>query len=253
MTRLVRAEFRELLTTRLWLWLLLGSVGLAGLFVSLALGVAGNPDNPSPPLGTPEGLRTLFSNVTGASALVAVLGVIGITTEYRHLTITPTFLATPRRERVVVAKLVTYAVAGLGFGIACAVGVLLIALPWLAVKEVSLSGAGGTVTGTLVAGVAVLAIYGLLGVGLGALVRNQVAAVVGLLVFLVVVEPILTSVHALNPVGRFLPGAAAQAVTQVRQAGLDFLSPWQGAVVLTLYGLGFAVLGIVFTVRRDVT
>lgn len=251
MTRLVRAELRKLLTTRLWLWLLLGSMGLVALFTSLALVFAGDPDNPSPPLETADGLRTLFSTVTGASALVAVLGVIGITSEYRHLTITPTFLATPRRERVVAAKLVTYTAAGLGYGLACALTVLAIALPWLAIKDVAAS--GGVFVPTLAAGVAVLGIYGLLGVGLGALLRNQVAAVVGLLVFLFVVEPILTAIPALNSVGKFLPGAAASSVTQVRQAGLDFLAPWQGAVVLIAYGLAFAVLGVVFTVRRDVT
>jgi len=252
-TRLVQAEFRKLFTTKLWLWLLLGAVGLVALFAGLALGFAGEPDNPSPPLDTPDGLRTVLSTVTGGTALVAVLGVIGMTSEYRHLTITPTFLATPRRERVVAAKLVTYAAAGLVYGIACALTVLVVAVPWLAAKDVSLSGAGGTVIGTLAAGVAVLAIYGLLGVGFGALVRNQVAAVVGLLVFLFVVQPILTAIPALNPVGRFLPGSAASAVLQVHQAGVDFLGPWQGAIVLTLYGLVLAVLGVAFTVRRDVT
>lgn len=253
MTRLVRAEFRKLFTTRLWLWLLLGAAGLAALFAGIAIGFSGAPSNPTPPLDTTDGLRTLFATVTAAGSLVAVLGVIGMTSEYRHLTITPTFLATPRRGRVVAAKLITYAVVGIGYGVVCAVAVLVIALPWLAAKDISLAGAGGSVAGTLAAGVAVLAIYGLLGVGLGALVRNQIAAVVGLLVFLFVVEPILTTIPALNAVGRFLPGAAAQAVTQVRQSGLDFLAPWQGAVVLTAYGLVLAVLGAMFTVRRDIT
>ncbi|MCW2632786.1 MAG: conserved rane protein of unknown function [Pseudonocardia sp.] len=253
MTRLVRAEFRKLLTTRLWLWLLLGSIGLVALFTSLTLGFSGRPGNPAPPLDTAEGLRSLLSSVTGATALVAVLGVIAMTSEYRYLTITATFLATPRRERVVGAKLVTYAAVGLVFGVACALAVLVIALPWLAAKDVAVSGAGGTMIGTLAAGVAVLGIYGALGVGVGALVRNQVAAVVGLLVFLFVVQPLFVSIPALNPVGRLLPGSAAAAVMQVSQSGFEVLAPWQGAVVLLLYGLVLAGLGVVFTVRRDVT
>lgn len=253
MIRLVEGEFRKLLTTRLWLWLLLGAVGVVALFTSIALGFSGQPGSATAALDTPDGLRSVLSSVTAGAAVVAVLGVIGMTSEYRHLTITATFLATPRRELVVGAKLVTYTAVGLVFGVGCALAVLLIALPWLMAKGVSLSGGGDIVVGTLTAGVVVLGIYGLLGVGVGALVRNQVVAVVGLLVFLFLVQPLFTSVPALYPIGRLLPGSAATAVLEVRQPGVEFLGPWQGAIVLVLYGVASAVLGVVFTVRRDVT
>src|SRR6185369_4948230 len=97
MPRLIRAEFRKLFTTRLWLWLLLGSIGLTVLYASLAIAFGDNPGNPTPPLSSPPGQRTVFSVGQGAGTLVAVLAAIGLIGEFRHRTVTPTFLATPRR------------------------------------------------------------------------------------------------------------------------------------------------------------
>ncbi|MGH3852027.1 MAG: hypothetical protein ACRDR6_00710 [Pseudonocardiaceae bacterium] len=59
-----------------------------------------------------------------------------MTAEFRHLTATPTFPGHPRRGRVVAAKLITYTVVGLGFGLACLVLAIAIALPWLSAKGI---------------------------------------------------------------------------------------------------------------------
>lgn len=251
MTRLILAEFRKLFTTRLWLWLLLGSAGITALYVSLSIGFADNPNNPTPPLTTTSGQNTVFSLGSAAGALVAVLGAIGITGEYRHRTATATFLATPRRGRVVLAKLVTYATVGVGYALVCIVVTAAIALPWLAAEgiEVTADGKPATLAGV----VGAVAIYALVGVGLGALVRDQVATVAGLLIYVFVVEPILTRIPAFASWSRYLPDAAANALTHVSQADQEFLEPWVGAVVLAGYGLAFAVAGSYLAVRRDVT
>jgi ABC-2 type transport system permease protein len=101
--------------------------------------------------------------------------------------------------------------------------------------------------------VAAVAIFGLIGVGLGALVREQVATVVGLLVYLFIAEPIVTRIPALSSWTIYLPGAAANALTQVAQANQDFLPPLQGGLVLAAYGLILATAGTVLTIRRDIT
>ena len=255
MIRLLRSESRKLFTTQVWFWMLVIALALTALFVVGTILGDGTEGNPSPLLSTPEGQRNLFS-LTGAAAsfLAAVLGIIGITGEFRHLTVTPTFLATPRRGRVIVAKLVTYALAGLAFGVACGALVIAMSLPWLSARGVDVSLTANRIPLVLLAAVLVVAIYGILGVGVGSLIRNQVAAVVITLAYLFVVENILAALPWVRDhVSKWLPGQAAQAVTQVSSTSTEFLRPWQGGLVLTGYGVAFAVIGWWLAVRRDVT
>ncbi|MGQ0842100.1 hypothetical protein [Actinokineospora sp.] len=251
MRRLVVAEFQKLFASRLWLWLLLGAGALTALYASLAIAFGDDPDNPSPPLSTAQGQGLVFGTAQGAATLVAVLGAIGLTAEFRHRTVTASFLATPRRGRLVVAKLITYAAAGVLYSL-FSIGVMLaIAVPWLSAKgiDVTLDGKADILVGV----VAGAAIFGIIGVGLGALLREQVATVVGLLIYLFVVEPIVTRISALGEWTRFLPGAAEEALTQVVQANQRLLEPWQGGLVLLAYGVVFAIAGTLLSVRRDVS
>jgi ABC-2 type transport system permease protein len=253
MDRLITAEFHKLATTRLWLWLLGGSVALTALYASLAIAFGDSADNPTPPLASPAGQRTVFSVGQGAGTLLAVLAAIGLTGEFRHQTATTTFLATPNRGQVVLAKLATYALVGIGYALVCIAITVVIALPWLDAKGIQVPLTGNGIPATLAGVVAAVAIFGLIGVGLGALVREQVATVVGLLVYLFIAEPIVTRIPALSSWTIYLPGAAANALTQVAQANQDFLPPWQGGLVLAAYGLILATAGTVLTIRRDVT
>ncbi|MBW0009633.1 MAG: hypothetical protein JO063_05855 [Pseudonocardiales bacterium] len=98
-----------------------------------------------------------------------------------------------------------------------------------------------------------MTIYGPLGVGIGALVRNQVAAVVGLLVYLFVLDRVLTAIPALQPVTRYLPGPAGDALTGGTLPNFPLLPAWAGGLLLAGYALVLAALGARFTLRRDVT
>src|SRR6266487_3252330 len=139
MIRLIQAEFGKLFTTKLWLWLLLGALELTALAVSLTIGFNGQTGNPSPLLSTPEGQRNLFSSAAASTVWALILGIIGVTGEFRHQTVTPTFLATPHRGRVVIAKLIAYAITGIGYGIATIALAIAIALPWTSAKDIHLS------------------------------------------------------------------------------------------------------------------
>lgn len=254
MTRLILAEFQKLSTTRLWLWLLLAAVAITVLYASLTIAFANDPDTLTLPMSTIEGQRTLLA--TGASAaapLAAVLGAIGLTVEYRHRTATTTFLATPHRGRVVVAKLVTYTVVGAAFGLLCLAAVIALAVPWLASQDIDLVLTHSGAPGALVGVAASVALFGLLGVALGALIRDQVAAVVSLLVYLFVLEPIATNFVALGSWTAYLPGAARSALAQTVLTNRDFLSPLHGGAVLAAYGAALALIGTRFTIRRDIT
>jgi ABC-type transport system involved in multi-copper enzyme maturation permease subunit len=248
---LVRSEFRKLFSTKVWLWLLIGAAAMAALFTSLTLGFANNPESGLPPRDNPNIQPIVFSAATAAVIFVVILSIMGITQEFRHRTATPTFLTTPRRGRVVVAKLITYFVAGLGYAVVSTLVVLAIAVPWIGSSggQVSLQGRNLSV---LLGGAAAVALYSLLGVGLGALVRNQVGAIVGVLVYLFVVEQIIRGIPATAPFYRWLPGGAQEAMAATAQVGPDLLDRWQGALLLIGYGLVAAGLAMVLTLRRDV-
>lgn len=254
MRRLISGELLKLRATRLWLWLLLGAMAITALYASLQIAFSDDPDTWTLPLSTAEGQQTLFAAASNAaSPLVAVLAAIGITGEYRHRTVTTTFLATPHRRRVLAAKLVSYGLVGAGYAVACTAVVVAIAVPWLSHKGVDLSLSGNGLPATIAGGTISVAVYALIGVGLGALIREQVATVVGLLIYLFVVEAILTNIPALHVWTRYLPGPADNALTGVTLTNQQFLQPWQGGLVLAAYGLAAAAAGTYLVARADVT
>jgi ABC-type transport system involved in multi-copper enzyme maturation permease subunit len=251
--RLIRGEFAKLFSTKLWLWLLLGAFALTALFMSFTIGFDGQEGNPSPPLSTPQGQRNLFSVPAAAGIFGLILGIIAITGEFRHQTVTPTFLATPNRGRVVIAKLIAYTITGAAFGIATIAIAVAIALPWLSAKNISVSLGSNGIPGTMLGVIVGVAVYSVLGVGLGALVRNQIAAVVGALVYLFVVEGFVSALPTIRDYYKYFPGGANSALTNASQPNVTLLEPYQGGLLLVAYGLVFAILGTRLAVRRDVT
>ena len=130
---------RKLLSTQVWFWLLIGALALSALGVVGQVLGDGSANNPGPRLITPEGQRNLFAQSAAAGVFVVILAIIGITAEYRYLTATPTYLVTPRRNLVVTAKLITYALVGLVYSVLCALLVIAMAKPWLAAKHIPVS------------------------------------------------------------------------------------------------------------------
>jgi ABC-2 type transport system permease protein len=253
MTRLVRAEWTKLFTTRVWVGLLLGGCALAGAFAALLTGFAGVSGDRGPglpPVGSPQFEQAAFAVGSNATVMLLILGIIGMTQEYRHRTATPTFLTTPRRGRVVVAKLLGYALVAVPLAlVVMAVNYLVVAL-YAGARGAAPSLSGDNLRILASSGLA-LVIYAVIGVGLGALLRNQVGAIVGGLVYLFVVEPIIRSIPATADYYRWLPGGALEAMTATLQ-GPDLLAPWQGGLLLLGYGLVAALLGTLLAVRRDV-
>jgi ABC-2 type transport system permease protein len=251
MIRLVRSEWTKLLTTRVWIGLLVAACALAGGFTALLTAFAGDPQSGLPPVDSSQYEQLALANGANVVGLSLILGIIGMTQEYRHRTATPTFLTTPKRGRVVIAKLMAYALVAIPFALlilAVALGVVLVYAgargdaPSLNADNVQTLGSAGLV----------LVIFTVIGVGVGALLRNQVGAIVGALVYLYVVEPIVGGVGVLQPAYKWLPGGAVQAITSDFQAP-DLLEPWQGGLLLLGYGLVAALLGTLLAVRRDVT
>ena len=249
MTRLVHAELLKLWTTRTArIVLALAAAGAAALTI-FVLTLAGRPGQPA--LGD-DALRQLVGAPNGPLTLAALLlGILGMAGEFRHGTVTSTFLVTPGRGRVVAAKLAASALAGLAVALVAAVVVLAIALPWLPAKGVQVPLADPGLAARVAGLAAAVALHGVLGTGLGAVARNQFAAVVaGLLVWQGGVEDLVVGVLGRPGLGRWLPEGAAAALTA---PGQDTLAMWAGALVLATYGLVLAVAGGRLMVSRDLT
>jgi hypothetical protein len=173
---------------------------------------------------------------------------MALTTEIRHGTIRPTFLATPRRGPVVVAKLLAVTIAGTALGV---IGVALsFGLGELALHVRGIPSVldGGDVALVVAGGIGASALWGAFGVGLGAILRNQVGAIVGLLVWTLLVENILFAVFPGE--ARWLPVHAGSVLTSIdteHQLGVA-----AGALLFCGYAAIAAVGGIAVTARRDV-
>ena len=198
------------------------------------------------------------TNILGAagssSIFILILGIIGMTSEYRHMTITSTFLATPKRPRVLIAKGITYALLGAALGLIAFItsfAVTLIALMSDEHAPVDIVTALQILGGVVLA----FAIYAFVGVSVGALIRNQVAAIVGALVWVLIVEALLTVF--VDWIGKWLPGGALDAVLQTTnvtgRGGEDILPTAIGVVVLLGYAVLFGLLASLTTLRRDIT
>lgn len=245
MGRLVAAEWLKLRTTRV-LWatvpavVLLSAVAVAGLVLSSE--VAGVTL-----LEPTEGVRQAALHLTSTGAvLVMVLGIIISAGEHRTQTATDTFLTTPRRSRVATAKLAIGAILGLAFGALGAVVGLPVAYIWFEAEGAAFP-AGDEQVWLILGGVVLYAaLFAVLGVAFGSLVRNQVVAIVSALTFVLLLEQLLTQAGA--SVAEWFPGNAGAAV--VRTPG-DFLDPGAGAALLLAYALVLALAGMVVVARRD--
>src|SRR3954470_22442591 len=157
MIRLIRAELLKLRTTQVWFWLLLAAIGISALLViaPIAHGDVRNGRD----------VANMFGSAALAYVVIFVLGVLGVTTEFRYQTITPTVLLTPSRWSIVTAKMITYALVGVAFSVICILVQLAIAVPWLSAKNVHYSLSKDGVPHALGGVFLVLALFGIVGLG----------------------------------------------------------------------------------------
>ena len=272
MLRAIGSEFEKVFTTRMWWLLALLLVGyvafLAGGFGAFLGWATENPDAAANTGSTqlPPGLNLaplLYSFASSIGYVFPVLlGALAVTSEFRHKTLTPTFLAEPHRGVVLGAKFASELIVGAGLGVvafATSVGTGAAALAAFGLD----TGLTESDTWALVGrGVLAMALWATIGVGLGSLVPNQVAAIVIVIAFTQFVEPILRIAASLNDVtatiGQFLPGAASDALVgasfySIASVGAaEALEWWQGGLVLLAIGVAATLIGGATTWRRDV-
>jgi ABC-type transport system involved in multi-copper enzyme maturation permease subunit len=243
----LRSELLKLRTTRtsrtLLLWMLV-LVVLVVLLHSFALSGA--------TLRVATNQPKVFGWGTSIGAMfAALLGALSITSEIRSGTIRPTLLATPNRTLVIAAKVIATAIGGVLIGLIAEGLVAATASSAFAVRGIPVAITASGYAQMLAGGAAAAALWAAIGTGIGAIVRNQIGAVAGLCVWLLLVETVL--IGEAPSFGKFTPGSAAGAlVGMLQSAGSSkLLAPGVGAALLVLYAVVAAGAGALATERRD--
>ena len=218
------------------------------LFVVLLHGLSLPAENFA---STSKQLTILFAwgEVLGA-LFAALLGAMSITGEIRHGTIRPTLLVNPHRRQVVAAKVWANMLIGTGFGLAAGALAAGVGTAALRSRGIDVRLDAGDYTLLVAGGAAAAGLWAAIGVGVGAIVRNQVPALVGICVWLLFVENLLIGdIAGIGNIGRLLPGAAAKAISG--QDPNTLLAPAVGLVLLALYAAAAVVAGCLAASRRD--
>lgn len=247
MSGLLAAELLKLRTVRAF-WGYLGAlVALAGIGAAGTVGSATQADRARDSFA-PD----LVSVGSVAGLITLVLGIVVVTSEFRHGTITPVFLVTPVRRRVLEAKWLTAIAAGAVLAILALAVIAAVAVPWLAVLGESPT-VGGEAVERALRVVLQAALWAALGVAIGTAVQGQVAALVGALIWFLVAEPLLSALLGALDVDAVVPYLPNRAMDGVLEAGEGRLS-FAGALAVAVGWISvLGALGVVRTERADVT
>lgn len=285
MIGLVRSEVLKLRTTNVWWAMTLGVIAFTGLALLINYfqtnALVDNPDAFNQQGSNPNEVQQEQQAQTAAVArsatalaanvytsgqyfgllLTMILGVLIVTNEFYHQTATSTFLTTPRRERVIAAKVITAALWGVLFCVVTAVFAVPIGAAVLHAVGLPTSLGDGKVLTSILLNMLGFAIWAIFGLGIGTLLKNQIVAIVLALVLYIgqtVVGGILAVLAIqfnaawLIKVQYWLPGGASSVM--ISTTDIPGIPPWwAGALTLLGYGVVAAVIGTLITVRRDVS
>lgn len=259
MSRLIRTELLKLRTTRVTYALLATAMGITALFTALSATVGESRDRPLASLAG----QTAATTASGfAMIIAAVLGALAATGEFRHLSAALTYLTTPNRQRVLAAKAAAGAVVSAAFGLLAALVTTAIGLSIIAGKGDHITIGVGALVGHAAGAAVGAALLAAIGVAVGTLVRSQLAAVIGVFVWCLILESILGDlVHAVRP---YLPYTAATSLGGTplgsaafgpgyevsRQGSLPFVAT---TALLLAIAVAVAYLADRTTLRRDVS
>ena len=265
MTAALVAEFRKFFSTRLWWILLIGLIAYLG-FVGLAMAFSMTVDNDDADTTTLTGAalaRSIYALISPIGYVFPlVIGSLAVTAEFRHKTITASLLVEPRRSVLLGAKLLAGIPMGLVYGVAATATVVLTAAPVLAWRgDGAFLGETETIK-VIVFSVIVMALWLMMGVAIGSVLSNQVAAIIVLLAFTQFIEPIarvaLAEFDATSSVAKFLPGASADALigssfyANTGGTAIELLSRPAGAAMMIAYIVVLALIGRFTTFKKDI-
>jgi ABC-2 type transport system permease protein len=245
-SRAIAAELFKLRTTRTSWGVTLGSLALV-VIISLIAALAGDFSTDEPP-------GTDLMEISGIVQVFAlILGILVVATEFRHGTITPSLLAVPDRVRLVLAKLIASLAAGALLGLVASALCAAIVLPLLSSRGIDTGTDASEVLELIAGNTAASALYAAIGVGLGALIRNQVGAIIGALGWIFLIEPLLTLIPGFEDViTRWFPTGAANALAGTASSS-DALDQLPAGLLLAAYAAIFVAAGAYVLRARDVS
>jgi ABC-2 type transport system permease protein len=262
MSGALRAELRRISTTKLW-WITLIcifvlSAGYAALPAAVAL--LQSKGAASTPFTDPGIIRSIYNGGNVLSRILAmVVGIVAIGSEYRYGTLAWSYLATPRRIRMLLGKAGALLIFGLIYGITSVAAGMLVAIPFVRANNGSFLLDQPTTWRSIILGVCSIALWTLIGMGLGILIKNVLIAVVVGVLLGFLVEPIVSVVFFLKRWDQLLnmmPSGATNAMLEITSPVLfaaQHPTPWWLAgMILAAWCLLPALAGLLSAVRRDV-
>lgn len=243
MNAALAAELLKVRTTKTTLSLFLAMIGLVLLAVLLhGFGL------PARDLAeAPNQMRVLTFGESVGTVFAALFGAMSITAEIRHGTIRPTLLGIPKRERVLAAKAVVAALIGLGFGLAATGTATLVGMAAFSARGIDRQLGGGDYLQLIVGGAGAAALWAVVGLGVGSLVRNQVTSIVGLFVWLLIIENLL--IDSVPKFSRYLPGSLSQSIAGSQAGTLHSAGP--ALILLVAYAALALAAGTTKSVKSD--
>jgi ABC-2 type transport system permease protein len=141
--------------------------------------------------------------------------------------------------------------AGFGFALVTIGSSLVIVIILIKALGYNLTLPGLDLFPIIAGGILATTLYAIFGISVGALIRNQVAAIVGALVWIFVGEALL--IQLLPQAGKWLPGGAVMSMMHATVSGRELLPIWAGALLFIAYILAIGLGGAILTARRDIT
>ncbi len=247
MNALLRAEARKILATRSTLVVAGFVIVYPALSILPAVLAAEEP--------AVDGSTILHVLRGGADVLTLaalLLGILAVAGERRHGTIVPSLLVAPRRGRFLTAKLGSQAALAAALGLAVSAVALVAGTSYLATREVSVDVLSSDVLLTVAAATLVVTLYAVTGAAVGALVKNQTAAVAGALIWVFAVENAIPIVLRKPGLKRWLPGGLSDRLLHVADPVAGTGSAWVALGMLAGVAVVLAAAALVAIKRADI-
>ncbi|HZL74100.1 MAG TPA: hypothetical protein VFB83_01905 [Propionibacteriaceae bacterium] len=263
MSGVLRAELRRIATTKLW-WVVLIcifilSAGYAALPAVIAL-LQNRAGFASAPFADPGTIRSIYNGGNVLSRILAmVVGIVAVGSEYRYGTFASSYLAIPHRVRMLLGKAEALLIFGVIYGVTSVTAGMLVSVPFVLAN-------GGTFLldqpetwRSITLGVCSIALWTLIGMGIGILIKNMLVALVVGIILGFLVEPIVSVVFFLKKWDQLLnlmPSGATNAMLEITSpvlfAGHHPAPWWFAALVFAAWCLLPALAGMLSATRRDI-